>query len=334
MDNYLKVEQSFLARDQYCDGLPIKIHVEPSGICNLRCPICPSGRQVIGRNELLPYEIFESVFISVSDVLVNVIFSGWGEPLLNPATHNMIKLVTSRGVSSFMNTNGTLLEENAGRLLDTDLSLVKISLDGATSRSVHLYNEKFTFAKVVKGAEQLCELKANGGYDNPVIVGQFVISEETAGEMEELEKWALSLGVDQVKFRRMHHTMPGQKDREDLYADHDFSEILQNSDVTTSEDLSWTHVDCSNPWDSFFLSSTGKIGLCSFDPYLQGELSCAKEHNIATIWNTDYLQVVRRWHSPEGAFVGNPCKMCNRLPGQLKRKSRDTSSTQFEGSFL
>ena len=322
MDNFSRVERAFMAREKTFDGFPIKIHVEPSGICNLRCPVCPSGSQLIHRNEFLAFESFEKTFLPISYVLLNVIFSGWGEPLLNPATPEMIRSVSSNGVSSYLNTNGTLLAENASKLLDANLSIIKISLDGATSKSVHLYNDKFTFQKTVKGTEQLCELKAKGHYKHPIIIGQFVISEETASEMESLEKWALSLGVDQVKFRRMHHTMPGQRNRQDLYATHDFEEILKNENMITSENLSWTHVDCSNPWDSFFLSSSGKIGLCSFDPYLQGQLSHAGEQAISEIWNADYLQTVRMWHSAAGNFVGNPCKTCNRLPGQLKTKEK------------
>jgi wyosine [tRNA(Phe)-imidazoG37] synthetase (radical SAM superfamily) len=316
VENYQKVEASFAARAEHCDGLPIQIHLESSGRCNLLCPICPRGRGLVERNQDLSFETFERVFIPLSETLANIVISGFGEPLLNPETSKMVELATRHGVSTCMNSNGTFLEKRAEEILDAQLTLIKVALDGAMSTSCHLYNAEFPFETVIAGLEALHRKKEEGGYDYPIIVGQFVVSEGTVNEMGRLEEWARGIGVERVSFKRLHHTMPGERERQRLFSEHDFTRILAGNNVNTSEKLTWSQSDCSHPWDSFFLSCTGEIGLCSFDPYLVIKLDPG-ESNFVTMWNCERLARVRRWHSPGRTEIAEPCSKCNRLPGYL-----------------
>jgi len=316
IENYQKVEVSFAARAEQCDGLPIQIHLEPSGRCNLLCPICPRGRGLVKRSQDLGFGTFKKVFIPLSETLANIVISGFGEPLLNPETSKMVELATRHGVSTCMNSNGTVLEERAEEILEAQLTLIKVSLDGAMSTSCHLYNAEYPFEKVIAGVEALRGKKERGGYDYPIIVGQFVVSEGTVSEMAKLEEWARGIGVERVIFKRLHHTMPGEQDRQRLFSEHDFGQILASNKVNTSEKLTWSQSDCSHPWDSFFLSCTGEIGLCSFDPYLVLKLDPG-EGDYVTMWNCERLKRVRRWHSPARTEIGEPCSKCNRLPGYL-----------------
>ena len=317
LKNYQKVKVSFAGRAEHCDGLPIQIHLEPSGRCNLLCPICPRGRGLIKRNQDLRLETFERVFTPLSETLVNIMISGFGEPLLNPDCLKMVQFATRNGVSTSMNSNGTVLENRVEEILDAQLGLIKVSLDGAMSKSCHLYNTDFPFKTVVAGVEALRRKKEQGSYKYPLIVGQFVVSEGTVNEMNRLEDWARGIGVERVKFKRLHHTMPGERERERLFSEHDFRQILANTNVKTSEKLNWSQSDCSHPWDSFFLSCTGEIGLCSFDPHLVIKLDPG-EYDFVTMWNCERLARIRKWHSPNRTEIAEPCSKCNRLPGYLR----------------
>ena len=50
-----------------------------------------------------------------------VALHGWGEPLLNPELFKMIRYAESKGVHTNLTTNGTLIEENIGNILDSGL---------------------------------------------------------------------------------------------------------------------------------------------------------------------------------------------------------------------
>ncbi len=316
LDNFKKVVNSFVNRNEFCRGLPIQIHLEPSGACNLYCPICPRGRELIDREGFLSFAEYAKVFDLLSETLSNIVLSGFGEPLLNDQTTQMIAYTTKNSVSTYMNTNGTVLAESVAEILDAQLTMINISMDGATSKSCHEYNETYPFENVVAGVETLSTLKNKGNYQYPLIYGQFILNDETVDEMEKLKTWALSLGVEHVRFKRKHPTMPGEMTREKIFTQYDYGKILEKGKVKTSENLNWSQSDCSHPWDSFFLSCTGKIGMCSFDPHQILELD-ADPNDFAKAWNSDLMRKVRRWHSGQDKDVKAPCLTCNRMPGYL-----------------
>jgi MoaA/NifB/PqqE/SkfB family radical SAM enzyme len=314
LENYSAVETSFSARQETCSGSPIQIHVEPSGVCNLVCPICPRGRGKIARSGDLSLETFEHTLEPLWDGLSNIILSGFGEPLLNPETPRMIGLATRKGVSTVMNSNGTLLTGNEQALLDSGLTLINLSMDGAVSKSCHKYTEENPFQKVVQGVESLRNCKDKRDYRSPVILGQFIVTEETIDEMELLEEWARRIGIERVRFKRMHHSMPGEKERQAIFAGHDLERMTKDRRVRSSEMLHWSQSDCSHPWDSFFLSCTGEAGLCSFDPHQVANLGFPNG-NFSRIWNGESLKRIRRWHAGQEQGILEPCSRCNRLPG-------------------
>ena len=322
--NWEAVEQSFMQRELHCQGLPVHLHVEATANCNLGCPICPRGRGLIQREGHLPFADFERASEPLFDTLANVAVSGWGEPLLNPDATRMVSLAISQGVSVFMNTNGTVLAENVQQILDSGLTTICISLDGAESRATHLYDEEFPFDVVVKGVERLRSAKDHGGYQHPHIHGKFIITEETADEMEHLGRWAASLGVERVKFKRKIRTMPGQVPRSQFLSVDQLLKITREKPVQSDEELSFTARGCNHPWDSLFLSGTGHFGLCSWDPHQRIDLGRPRD-DFSEIWNGEQMKQVRRWHSGSASEVGEPCLGCNRLPGYL---APQTSSQQ------
>ncbi|MBD3289570.1 radical SAM protein [candidate division KSB1 bacterium] len=314
--NFKKVFQSFTDRNEFCNGLPIQMHVEPSGACNLYCPICPRGRGLLERDGFLSLESFARIFDSQAETLANIVIGGFGEPLLNDEITQIISHSVKKNVSTFMNTNGTLLQESAAELLDSGLTRLNISLDGAASISYHAYNEVFPFENTVKGVATLRALKEKGNYDYPQIHGQIILDDETVDEIDNLERRALSIGVENVWFKRSHFFMPAEMMLEDMLSLYDFDKIIRKGKAKTSENLNWTPFDCSHPWDSFFLGCNGKIGMCSFDPH-QYLVFATVSDNFSDGWNSNPVRTVRRWHSEHGKNIGMPCLTCNRVPGYL-----------------
>jgi radical SAM protein with 4Fe4S-binding SPASM domain len=321
IDNFKKIEESFLSRDEYCRGLPFQIHIEPSGYCNLLCPICPKGRGIIKRKGFLVFDSFEKILKTLSKTLTSIVISGFGEPLLNKDTTRMVALASKHSIATFMNTNGTVLLDHIEKILDARLTKINISLDGAITKRIHKYNEKSPFSNVVQAVKFLREKKDKGNYQSPIIQGQFIISDETVDEMENLKKWALELGVEKVNFKRKHPTMPDELERKKILTQYNIMKIIEQEKVDTEENLNWSQKDCTHPWDSFFLSCNGEISVCSFDPYLSNKFGNVND-DFNSIWNNEKIRMIRKWHSGKDAIMHKPCSKCNRLPGYLKQKDK------------
>lgn len=320
--NYRAVEQSFVSRSEFCAGLPVELHLESTANCNLPCPMCPRGRNLIERTGHLSLERFSRVFSVLSESLASLMISGWGEPLLNPDTSRMVRLATDHGVPVILNTNGTVLDEHIDEILDSGLAVLNIALDGAMSTRAHIYPPELPFDRVVRAVEMLRKAKDHGRYKYPAIHAKFFITDESADEIDGLNNWAFSLGVEHVKFKRKFQAMPSQRDRSKIYSIPKLLQINQHDQVNSTEDIQFHPLSCSHPWDSIFLGGDGQLGLCSWDPFQVvkfGEFT----GDYQAIWNGENIRRIRRWHTGQGE-VGNPCAQCNRLPGYLRVQTPST----------
>jgi uncharacterized radical SAM superfamily Fe-S cluster-containing enzyme len=85
---------------------PVKLIVEVTNVCNLKCPACFTGDDQQGRvrGHLAP-ERYARLLEELGPYLWRVEFCNWGEPLLGKHIYPMIEATTARGVSSLISTN-------------------------------------------------------------------------------------------------------------------------------------------------------------------------------------------------------------------------------------
>ena len=64
--------------------LPTRISIETGNICNLKCPLCPTGRKDPGPSRgFMAFEDYKKIIDELSRDLILVRLYNWGEPLLN-----------------------------------------------------------------------------------------------------------------------------------------------------------------------------------------------------------------------------------------------------------
>jgi pyruvate-formate lyase-activating enzyme len=318
VENYHRVAQSFTEKQEICAGLPVEMNLEPSGICNMHCSGCPRGRGRIKRSGLLAYETFQQALEPLADSLCNIFISGFGEPLINPHLPRMIALARGYGIATVMNTNGTYLRQQADGLLDAQLTLINVALDGAVSESYHEYHPGAPFSRTVEGVEYLRQRRDQRGLRSPIIEGQFILREYALGEIDRLKRWAEAIGVERVKFKRPYLTLPDEEDRPAVESVSDYLKQLGLDHVISTEITTWTPADCALPWDNLLLACTGQVGICCYDPHLHLALADSVELcDTAQLWNGERIREVRRWLAGIENQPVNPCAHCNRMPGYL-----------------
>ena len=133
--------------------LPETVLINLTRLCNLWCTHCyypevtreRERRQAAGEPRppmFLPVEVFRAVADEMAawdpPAVLRVLADG--EPLIHPQAVEMIAYAKARGVPAALTTNGTPLTPRiAGRLLDSGIDAIDISIDAATAE---------TFAKV------------------------------------------------------------------------------------------------------------------------------------------------------------------------------------------
>lgn len=84
----------------YLPYLPFRLNIETGNICNLRCPLCPTGiGDVSMKKGILSFKLFKHVADQLINNIQSINLYSWGEPLLNPGLINMILYVKKKNPS-------------------------------------------------------------------------------------------------------------------------------------------------------------------------------------------------------------------------------------------
>ncbi|HEY3357450.1 MAG TPA: radical SAM protein [Polyangia bacterium] len=182
---------------------PPLLDIEVSSSCNVRCAFCPREELRRPRTVMTP-ETFALVLAFVPAQAV-VMFSGLGEPLLNPRLPEFVARLRARGISSCVITNGLLL--TPGRLdalLAAGVDQIQVSCHATTDEGMMwAVTEGADFPRLLANLEHLAAVRPQ----RLRVQLDFVDAEVNAGELTSVAQLAQRLGFDLVARRR--HTRGG-----------------------------------------------------------------------------------------------------------------------------
>jgi len=136
-------------------SLPKWLAWEVTGRCNLDCVHCRAraGAQTADA-DFTPVEA-QAFIRDIASFCKPVLVLSGGEPLLRPDLFELARYGTDQGLKMALATNGTLVtDEVCGRIKDSGIRIVSLSLDGATAE-VHddFRRQPGAFAGTMKAAE-------------------------------------------------------------------------------------------------------------------------------------------------------------------------------------
>src|ERR1041385_6072146 len=147
-------------------SLPLKLTVESTNICNLRCVACPTGLERRGRRTgHMSVELFSWLMDELGPTLFEVELHNWGEPLLGKNVFAFIRLARAAGVSATISSNMSLELEDADidRIVESGLSVLGASIDGATQESYEKYRVRGNLALALDNCRRIAAAKRRLG---------------------------------------------------------------------------------------------------------------------------------------------------------------------------
>lgn len=176
---------------------PTKITVESGNVCNLRCPLCPTGQgDRTAAKGMLPYATFEKILDQLGRDLITIRLYNWGEPLLNRDLVRMCELAYRRGVSIKISSHlNDLTPELAEGLLRAKVKKIYISADGATPESYAIYRRGGDFKKVLDNVRMLVAKQRELGARFTRIIWLFHVFRHNEHEVPHARRLAAELGI-------------------------------------------------------------------------------------------------------------------------------------------
>ena len=274
-------------------GTPMTISIEPTTACNLRCPECPSGLRSFTRETgNLKEDFFRKVIDEQYRRLMYLIFYFQGEPYINPKFLDMVKYAHRKGVYTITSTNGHFLTpENARKTVESGLDRILISIDGSTQDVYEQYRKEGTLDTVLEGARNLVKAKREAGSSTPHIVFQMLVVRPNEHQIEDVQKLAKTIGVDEVKlktaqvydYKNGHELIPTQRE---------YSRYVQGPDGTWHLKNKLLN-QCWKLWHACVITWDGIVVPCCFDKDAVHRLGDLREKSFLEIWTGPAYQQFR-----------------------------------------
>jgi radical SAM protein with 4Fe4S-binding SPASM domain len=298
-------------------GVPSILTIEPTNICNLRCPLCTTGAgEMVRPDGRMTIETFQMIMDKLGDEIFFLLIYHQGEPYLNKDFFEFVRLAKNKKIYVTTSTNGHYLSPSTvQQTIDCGLDSMIISLDGTTQESFEHYRRGGNLGKVIDGVKLLTAERKKRKSRTPNVAIQFLVMKHNEIEIPLLRPLVKELGADRLLLKNIEvHSASQAREwlpAEEKYRRYNFDGqnlVVKNADKKY----------CSRPWLSTLINWDGSVVPCCFDK------------------NGTYTMGILQSNGPFERIWSN--EPFNRFRGKLitQRKSIDICSNcnQGIGNFL
>jgi Predicted Fe-S oxidoreductases len=253
-------------------------------------------RNLNENSALLSLEDFKKVLNSWH--FQHVALHGWGEPLLNPYLFEMIKYAESKGVSTELTTNATLLQANIEKIFSSGLGIIAFGIHKS---------EILPF--VMPQIKELIAQRNRNKLKKPGTYIDIVIYRGNRNEIARLIEAAAGLNIDAVVLHRVFIIYEADPEVEYVSVQEEKELFLKVRRLARELNIKLylppeTSIPCRAVKHSIFVTSEGKVTPC---PYLP-------EFIMGDAFNGDLQEVVtsQRYKQFVKDMRGHP--VCGRCP--------------------
>ena len=300
---------SAITKKNFVWGMPPVLTVEPTNICNLRCPLCVTGNGSMARPKgRMDFPTFQRLIDELGNKIIYVILFQQGEPYINHHFLDFVAYAKARRLYVTTSTNAHYFDlETCRRTVESGIDTMIVSVDGATQESYAKYRVGGNLEKVLDGIRHLVAAKKTARRKTPYIYLQFLIFRHNEHEIPVMEKLARSLGVDRFLKKNVQvETLAEAREwlpREERYRRYQLNE--DNFVVKSGQGV------CPRPWLSTMVNWDGTVVPCCFDKngkHTTGDMQ--QSESFVKIWNAlEYHNFRQEMLSRRDGI--DICKNCN-----------------------
>ncbi len=316
--NLLLIELQILCKRSKLWGYPPRISIETGNICNLKCPLCPTGQKTPGvARGFMSLENYKKIIDEFGSYLTLLRLYNWGEPLLNRNLLSMVRYSVERGITTTISSNlaMALTQDEVRQLLQAGLTKIFVSCDGAGSESYEKYHIGGSFDQVAGNMKLLVQEKQKLPHCYTRIIWLFHVFRHNEHEVDAAKRMAEEIGVE-IRVNKMRTDMG--------------KEIFEAARESIERDTQWIPEDpkycafdmehkevkakksfCDLPWKETVINWDGSVLPCCSvfeEKYSYGD---AFKKNFREVWNDKKYLAARRellGKKNEGETICHICK--------------------------
>ncbi len=274
---------------------PIRLWIESTNECNLRCRVCPNATDQTSRRGTMDLAIYRSIMEQIQGITNDVNLSHRGEPLFHPQLEDMIQIARDYGIGTRIHTNATTLDESRSRsLLEAGPDLISFSFDGYDKETYESVRIGADFNQTLRNIKIFLSEKKKTQLHRPYTIIQIIEPWNATPEYRErLNAFGRELrqfGLDKFYVKRPHNwagNAPG---------DIDGARFIPCTFIHYSLTVLWDGTVCPCPQDWYGTMPIGNV----------------HHQSISDIWNGPELTELRRRMNRRD-LDGLLCHNCDRI---------------------
>jgi len=295
---------SYRKKETKVSGLPLRLWVEPTNFCNLKCIMCPNAKEKPAKSGYMDMDLFKHIIDEVSPYIYEVFLFFGGESLLHQDIVKMIKYAKDKKLRTVLHTNSTLLTAPLSEeIINSDLDEISLSLDGYTKEIYEKIRVNGDFEDTFNKIRDFLIIRKKLNKKKPYSIIQNI--NFAAGFQKETKILRESFvnrfkGALPDEFRvSFSHSLGGAMEEND------------NFHFTISKNGQYR--PCIFPWFTSSITWDGKVVPCCVDFKGTLEVGDITKEKLSDIWNNEKMITLRSRLINKDALQNKVCGKCDYL---------------------
>ncbi|MBI4715216.1 MAG: radical SAM protein, partial [Nitrospirae bacterium] len=262
---------------------PMRLWVEPTSFCNLKCPMCTSKDIPEEKVGYMDFGLYRKIIDEAKGVVQDINLFLGGESLFHKELPEMIRYAKAAGIGTRLSTNATTLtKEKTAALLDAGLDFILFSFDGFEKEVYEKIRVNANFEKTLDYITAFLREKARRGSRKPYVVFQVIEFTDLTGRGKDREREAFLQRLEGLPIDKFSFIQP-----------HSFGGKIDREEEKGFRAMTRRYVPCTFLWYSMTVRWDGTVVPCCVD--LAGEMPVAdlRKESLLSVWNGPVLTDLR-----------------------------------------
>lgn len=285
-----------------CNYLPLRVWIEPTSYCNLRCRVCPNERLPQSQKGFMSMDLFKKIIDQLSGNTYDLNLFHRGESLIHPELIDMIRYARLRGIYTRLHTNATLLSDKVSRdLIGSGLDFISFSFDGYDKGVYENNRLNSNFEKTREGIIQFLNFKVKTNSTHPYTVLQVMeYGDNREGKLIDIKRKEFLAPLERLRLDKFIIRKP-----------HNWGGLIDElADNTHSKNR---RLICTFPWYAMVILWNGEVTPCPQDFEGRIILGDMNEEDLINVWNGSRMRAFRKDMVKKKVDAYPPCRDCDRL---------------------
>jgi radical SAM protein with 4Fe4S-binding SPASM domain len=293
----LQVFLSYKRKKTVLSYLPVRLWIETTSICNLRCVMCPNKDLKKEEKGFMDFSLFRKIVDEARKFVFDANLIHRGEGLLHPDFIQMVEYAHSAGIRTKFHTNATLLDEDKSRqLIAAGLDQISFSFDGYDKKTYEGIRVNADFEKTLRNIVRFLEVKKEMRSRTPYTIFELINFPDLYKDVDNRQRKEFlahfqGLPLDRLEIKEIHNW----------------------AGETGPARVGKKYAPCTFLWQALIIFWDGTVLPCTQDFHGYYPLGNVGEVSLARIWNNDRMVSLRDKILRRDIADLETCSQCDRL---------------------